>query len=82
MPVDRWLPATEECQTEQEPPSSLVVHNDPDRCWRLEQALALSGYAVTTTMKGAEAAERVVETPHAAAFVDGMLPELDGLKLA
>ena len=82
MPADRWLPAAEDCQTEQEPPSSLVVDNDPDRCWRLEQALHLSGYAVTTTTKEAEAAELVVETPYAAAFLDAMLPDLDGLKLA
>jgi CheY-like chemotaxis protein len=82
MPVEQRLPATEQCQAGQEPPSILVVDNSPDVCWRLEHALLLFGCAVTTMTKGAEAAELVVETPHPAASMDALLPELDGLKLA
>jgi len=48
----------------------------------LENTLRPTGYAVTTTMTGAEALELLTEEPYAAAFVDVKLPDLDGLELA
>jgi CheY-like chemotaxis protein len=62
----------------------LVVDDEPDMCWALDNILSPAGYAVTTTTKGAEALYLLTagEPPYAAAFVDAKLPDLDGLELA
>lgn len=67
---------------EGEPPWILVVDDEPDMCWALENILRPAGYAVTTTVSGAEALELLTGEPYAAAFVDAKLPDLDGLELA
>ncbi len=66
---------------EQEPPRILVVDDEPDMCWALENILRPAGYAVTDTTSGAEALELVVRERYAVAFVDAKLPDLDGLEL-
>ena len=67
---------------EREAPRILVVDDEPDMCWALENILRPAGYAVTTTMSGAEALELAAGEPYAAVFVDAKLPDLDGLELA
>jgi len=67
---------------EQEPLRILVVDNEPDMCWALENILRPAGYAVTTTTTGAEAMEMLAREPCATTFVDAKLPDVDGLELA
>ncbi|MBI5956374.1 MAG: response regulator [Chloroflexi bacterium] len=67
---------------EQEPPRILVVDDEPDMCWALENTLRPVGYTVTATTSGAEALELVARESYSAAFVDAKLPDLDGLDLA
>ena len=66
----------------QELPHILIVDDEPDMCWVLENILRLTGYAVTTTTTGTEALELLTEEPYAVAFVDVKLADLDGLELA
>jgi DNA-binding NtrC family response regulator len=60
----------------------LIVDDEPDMCWALENILRSAGYAVTTTTTGAEAMEMLAEEPCATAFVDTKLSDVDGLELA
>ena len=60
----------------------LIVDDEPDMCWTLENILRHAGYAVTTTTTGAEALELFAAEPYNVAFVDAKLPDLDGLELA
>lgn len=62
--------------------SILIVDDEPDMCWALENILRPAGYTVTTTTSGAEALELVARQHFAVAFVDAKLPDLDGLELA
>jgi CheY-like chemotaxis protein len=66
----------------QEPPRILVVDDEPDMCWALENMLRPEGYAVTTTTSGAQALELLATKSYALAFVDAKLSDLDGLELA
>jgi CheY-like chemotaxis protein len=63
-------------------PRILVVDDEPDVCWALENILSPAGYAVTTTTQGVEALELLARQPYAVAFVDAKLPDLDGFELA
>jgi DNA-binding NtrC family response regulator len=63
-------------------PRILVVDDEPDMCWTLENTLRPAGYEVTTTTRGAEALELATGEPYDVAFVDAKLPDLDGLELA
>jgi len=65
-----------------EPQRILVIDDEPDMCWALENILRPTGYAVTTATTGAEALELLAGEPYAAAFVDVKLPDMDGLELA
>jgi CheY-like chemotaxis protein len=60
----------------------LVIDDEPDMCWALENILRPAGYVVTSTTKGAEALELLAQEHYAVAFVDAKLPDLDGLELA
>jgi DNA-binding NtrC family response regulator len=60
----------------------LVVDDEPDMCWALENTLAADGYQVTVSSTGAEALQRMAEGTYAVAFIDAKLPDVDGLKLA
>jgi CheY-like chemotaxis protein len=59
----------------------LIVDDEPDLCWALENTLRPAGYTVTTTTSGIEALELLARKPYAVAFVDAKLPDLDGLEL-
>jgi DNA-binding NtrC family response regulator len=65
-----------------EPPRVLVVDDEPDLCWALENILRPAGYAVTTTTKGVEALDLLAKEPYDVAFVDAKLTDADGLELA
>ena len=60
----------------------LVIDDEPDMCWAMENILRPAGYAVTSTTKGTEALELLAQEHYAVAFVDAKLPDLDGLELA
>ena len=64
------------------PPRILVVDDETDMCWALENIMRLVGYTVTTATRGEKALKLMAEEPYAAAFVDIMLPDMDGLRLA
>lgn len=66
----------------QEPVQILVIDDEPDMCWVLENILGRAGYRVTVTTKGAQALELAVGERYAVAFVDAKLADLDGLELA
>ena len=63
-------------------PRVLIVDDEPDICWVLENTLQPEGYAVTATTSGARALELIRERFFELAFVDAKLPDLDGLELA
>ena len=60
----------------------LVVDDEPDMCWALENILQPAGYAVTSTTRGTEALELMMGSMYKLVFVDAKLPDLDGLELA
>ncbi|MBM4465410.1 MAG: response regulator [Chloroflexi bacterium] len=64
------------------PQRILVIDDEPDMCWALENILRPTGYAVTTTTTGTEALELLAGGPYTVAFVDVKLPDMDGLELA
>ena len=66
----------------QDAPRILVVDDEPDMCWVMENILRPVGYAVTTASGGNEALERLASQPFAVAFVDAKLADMDGLELA
>ncbi len=65
----------------QKSPHILIVDDEPDICWALENILRPAGYAVTTTTRGAEALQLLARERYAVAFVDAKIPDLDGLEL-
>jgi DNA-binding NtrC family response regulator len=60
----------------------LVVDDEPDMCWALENILSTDGYQITVASTGTEALQRLAERTYAVAFIDAKLPDVDGLKLA
>jgi len=60
----------------------LVVDDEPDMCWALENILNSEGYQITTATSGKEALELVGETGFEVVFIDVKLSDLDGLELA
>jgi CheY-like chemotaxis protein len=66
----------------QELPQILVVDDEPDMCWALDNMLRPAGFMVTTTTTGAETLRLLAKELYAVAFVDAKLPDLDGLELA
>lgn len=63
-------------------PRILIVDDDPDMGWGLENILRPAGYAVTTTTSGTEALELATGNSYDMVFIDAKLPDLDGLELA
>jgi CheY-like chemotaxis protein len=77
-----YQPSTIKHQPPISHPRILVVDDEPDMCWALENILRPAGYVVTTTTRGVEALELLATEPYTVAFVDAKLPDLDGLELA
>jgi len=62
-------------------PHILVVDDEPDMCWTLENILRPAGYAVTTTTSGAEAIEKAQGRFFNLALLDIRLPDMEGIEL-
>ncbi len=67
---------------DQERHQILIVDDEPDICWALENALRPMGFDVITAGKGSRALELIAEEAPAAVFLDAKLPDLSGLELA
>ena len=63
-------------------PNILIVDDEPDMCWVLENILTIDGYAVMTAINGAEALELLAQASYIIAFLDAKLPDLEGMELA
>lgn len=63
-------------------PRILVVDDEIDMCWALENILCPAGYVVTATTSGTEALKLIARETYPVVFVDAKLPDLDGLELA
>ena len=60
----------------------LIVDDEPDMCWALEQLLHKRGFLTFKALSGQEALPLVRTHGFAAAFLDAKLPDMDGLELA
>ncbi|MEK6766717.1 MAG: response regulator [Planctomycetota bacterium] len=60
----------------------LVVDDEEDMCWALENILKMEDYNVVTTTSGNEALKIIKEKAFNIAFVDIKLPDFDGMELA
>jgi DNA-binding NtrC family response regulator len=67
---------------ERESPYVLVIDDEVDLCWALENSLRSSGYTVVTATNRVEALEQLNRHHYVVAFVDTKLPDLDGLAFA
>jgi DNA-binding NtrC family response regulator len=59
----------------------LVIDDEPDICWAMENILTVAGYIVTTTTQGATALDLITKHFYSVAFVDAKLPDLNGMQL-
>lgn len=60
----------------------LIVDDEPDMCWILENVLAQNGYAVKKALSGREAVELVNSHNFYMAFIDLKLDDMEGIELA
>lgn len=65
----------------QPPPQILVVDDEPDICWVLENGLVPAGYTVTTTTNGAEAVKMAREMFFNVVLLDIKLTDVEGIEL-
>ncbi|MCR4320783.1 MAG: response regulator [Candidatus Brocadiaceae bacterium] len=65
-------------------PLVLIVDDEVDMCWALENILMLEGYKTHTSTSGKEGFELLKQLhPHVKLiFLDVKLPDIDGLKLS
>ena len=64
------------------PVKILVVDDEPDMLWSLNQILSYANYTVVTASNGVEALNYLRKHAFAVAIVDVKLPDMDGLQLA
>lgn len=64
------------------PVQVLLVEDDTDLNWLLEQALRRAGYATATAANACEALAHIRTRSFAVALIDSNLPDQDGLRLA
>ena len=60
----------------------LVVDDEPEMCWILENIIKKNGFACQTAGSAQEAIALTERQPFRMAFLDAKLPDIDGLKLA
>ena len=60
----------------------LIVDDEPDMCWALENILKRNGFCSKKALNGREALELVKQNPFRIAFIDAKLPDIEGLQLA
>jgi DNA-binding NtrC family response regulator len=66
----------------QSKPSFIIVDDEPDMCWALENLLRQEGFAAKKAESGREALRLIESYPFKVAFLDVKLPDIDGLELA
>jgi len=64
------------------PAHILVVDDEPDMCWALENILSPEGYRVTTVTSGKGALELAKKRHFEVVFIDAKLPDVDGVELS
>ncbi|NTW03754.1 MAG: response regulator [Oscillochloris sp.] len=60
----------------------LIVDDEPDLCWALEHILQSKETRITTVGCGNEALALVQDQDYTVAFIDVILPDVNGLHLA
>jgi DNA-binding NtrC family response regulator len=67
---------------ENQEPLFMIVDDEPDMCWALENILKKNGYQCEKALSGREAMQLVDRHKIHLAFLDVKLPDIDGLELA
>jgi DNA-binding NtrC family response regulator len=60
----------------------LVVDDEPEMCWILENIIRKTGLACRTAMNAREAMALIKNNTFGMAFLDAKLPDMDGLEMA
>ncbi|MFO7971650.1 MAG: response regulator [Desulfobacterales bacterium] len=60
----------------------LIVDDEPDMCWALENILKRKGFCSKKASNGREALELVKQNRFRLCFLDAKLPDMEGLQLA
>lgn len=60
----------------------LVVDDEKDICWALENTLGDEGYHITQVNRGEDAIREVRQRPFAVAIVDVKLPGMSGIEVS
>jgi CheY-like chemotaxis protein len=60
----------------------LIVDDEPDMCWALEQVLKAGGFSTRKAQSGREALALIEGNPFRGIFLDAKLPDIEGLELA
>jgi DNA-binding NtrC family response regulator len=60
----------------------LVVDDEPEMCWILENIIRRTGLACMTALNAREAVALTKSNKFGMAFLDAKLPDIDGLELA
>jgi len=63
-------------------PLFLIVDDEPEMCWVLEQVLRKSGFACLRALSGQEALSLIAAHDFRMIFLDAKLPDVEGLELA
>jgi DNA-binding NtrC family response regulator len=61
--------------------TALVVDDEPDLAWALQQNLLLDGWQVLVAPTGGDAITQARAIPLQVAFVDAKLPDMDGIEV-
>ena len=60
----------------------LVVDDEPEMCWILENIIRKTGFTCITALSAREAIALTESNEFGMAFLDAKLPDIDGLELA
>ena len=60
----------------------LVVDDEPEMCWILENIIRKTGFACMTALSAREAIALTESNKFGMAFLDAKLPDIDGLEFA
>jgi len=63
-------------------PFFMIVDDEPDMCWALENILRKNGYRCEKALSGREAMRLLKSQKFHLAFLDVKLPDIEGLELA
>ncbi|HHT9125275.1 MAG TPA: response regulator [Candidatus Brocadiia bacterium] len=62
--------------------NTLIVDDEPEMCWVLENMLMREGHKTVSITSGKEALKMCDENSFELAFLDAKLPDVDGIELA